>query len=193
MVEYSCEEGLILEYMSNGSLKDYLCEHNHTISMKQRLLWACQAAEGLHVLHSKGVIHCDMKPGNFLLDADLGLKIADFGGSSFNGSWSSACEGTRFWLPRDYREPSTIRSDLFALGSTIYEIMTGMSPYGDLSSKEVQHLFKVQEFPDVTGITCGECIQRCWRGEVDSAQEVQELIEAVDTSTICKSRVCLKH
>ena len=192
MVSYSHEEGLLLEYMPNGCLKDYLHTHGNTIPTKQRLQWACEAAEGLHLLHTKGVIHSDTKPSNLLLDGNLGLRIADFSGSSLNGSHSSANEGTRFWLPRDWREPSTIHTDLFALGSTIYQIMTGMSPFEDLPSKEVERRYKAQEYPDLAGIICGECIQRCWRSEIDSAQEVHDLIEACDVGVVCKS-LALPH
>src|SRR5437762_9967057 len=81
---------LTMEYLPNGSLKDYLLAHNK-ISMIQRLRWVGEAAEGLQLLHSANVIHCDVEPKNFLLDADLGLNIADFSGSSLEGSQASAC------------------------------------------------------------------------------------------------------
>lgn len=59
-----------MEYMPNGSLKDYLAR-NRNISMTQRLRWVQKAAGGLQLLHSVNVIYCDVAPKNFLLDADL--------------------------------------------------------------------------------------------------------------------------
>ena len=160
MISFSYEDGLCLEYMPNGNLRDYLCRYNDTVSREQRHKWAYEAAEGLDVLHSADIIHSDPKPSNFLLDACLNLRIADFGCSSFRRSQASA------------------HADLFALGSTIYEIMTGRSPYQELPSSEVQQRYRAHEFPDVTNIPCGECIRQCWLGEAYSAQEIRDVIKA---------------
>jgi len=172
------EYSLTMEYMPNGCLKDYLLAHNDEISTTQRLQWILEAAEGLQLLHSANIIHCDVGPRNFLLDADLGLRIADFSGSSFEGSHASACVDTRF-LPPDFslhRMP-TVHDDLYGFGSTIYSIMTGQSPFQELPSNEVKKLYKAHKFPDVTGIPCGEIIKRCWRYEFVSAQEIYDLIQ----------------
>lgn len=169
-------EGLVLEYMPKRDLKEYLRAHRD-IPMQRRLMWAHEAAEALHLLHYNGIVHCDVKPRNFLLDANLNLKIIDFSGSSIDGSKPSSGEGTRFYLPRDWRDPPTIVTDLFALGSTIYEIFTGASPYEDLASDEVERLYREKEFPDVSGIPCGEIIKQCWLCQVESAWQVLVSIE----------------
>ena len=96
---YTTEGGLLLQYMPHGNLADYLSTHSETISMSQRLRWVWEATEGLQLLHTNGVIHCDVKTKNFFLDASLGLRIADFSSSSLNGSRVSACRTTRFSLP----------------------------------------------------------------------------------------------
>lgn len=70
-----------------------------------------------------------------------------------------------------------VKSDLFALGSTLYEIMTGRSPYEETPSDEVERLYEAQQFPDVTSIPCGELIRRCWRGEANSAHEIEKAIK----------------
>ncbi len=179
MLGYS-PTGLVLEYMENGNVREYLMEHKH-VTMEQRLRWAQEAAEGLQLLHSHGIIHCDTKPRNFLLDTALSLKIVDFSGSSFAGCTSYACESTRYYLPRDWREPSTVATDLFALGSAIYEILTGNKPYEELPSHEVERLYQEKDFPDVSGLPCGDVIRKCWLCEFDSAQQVS------DSLKICSS------
>lgn len=180
---------LVMEFMPNGCLKDYLLAHND-ISTTQRLRWAQEAAEGLQLLHSKEVVHCDLGPKNFLLDADLSLKIADFSGSSLKGSRTQACASSRFLTPAfDYRVPQTpptVQYDLYALGSTIYNIMTNKAPYKEMESKEVRKLYESREFPDVSGTLCGEIIQRCWHCEFESAQEVYDLIRGVEVEQSCK-------
>jgi hypothetical protein len=59
-----------------------------------------------------------IKPRNFLLDATLNIKTINFSGSSLDGSKPASGEGTRFYLPRHWRDPPTVATDLFALGST---------------------------------------------------------------------------
>lgn len=170
---------LTMEYMPNGSLGDYLRAHAHDgeISTRQCLQWIQEAAEGLQLLHSANIIHSDVEPKNFLLDGDLGLRIADFSGSSLDGSQASACVGTRFEPPTFNLHP-TVRDDLFSFGSTMYTIITGQYPFQELPSDEVVERYKAHEFPDVTGIMCGEIIDQCWRGEVDSAQQIYDFVEA---------------
>jgi serine/threonine protein kinase len=125
------QAGLVLGYMENRNVRDYLREH-HNVTMDRRLRWAQETADGLQLLHSRGIVHCDTKPRNFLLDTGLSVKIADFSGSSLGGSASRACESTRCYLPRDWMKPSNVATDLCALGSTIHETLTSNSPYEEL-------------------------------------------------------------
>ncbi|OIW30486.1 kinase-like protein, partial [Coniochaeta ligniaria NRRL 30616] len=178
MIKYCPEDGLFLQYMPRGNLRDHIQNSAASITASQRLQWAYDAAEALHLLHYHGVIHCDVKPENFLLDSTSRLKIIDFSGSSFDGILGSAIEGTRFFLPRSWDEESTVRTDLFALGSTIYEIMTGRQPYDDLPDDEVETRYSQQIFPPVQGVHCEQVIMACWRGEVSSAKEAMALIHA---------------
>jgi serine/threonine protein kinase len=173
------EGGLLLQYMPHGNLSDYLRTHSETISTSQRLQWGFEAVECLQLLHSKGVIHCDVKPKNFLLDAGLELRIADFSSSSLNGSRVPTCRSTRFSLPQGAREQATARSDIFGLGSTIYEIMTGESPYEELGSDEVVRLYKAKDFPAFTESLFDKFIRQCWHGEIASAQEAHDYVKAL--------------
>jgi serine/threonine protein kinase len=176
---------LTMEYMSNGCLRDYLTAHNDEISTGQRLCWAQEAAEGLQLLHSAQVLHCDVGPKNFLLDGDLNLRIADFSGSSLEGSRPAACASTRFLPPsHDFRLGPSIQEDLYALGSTIYTIITGRPPFEELDSDEVKKCFRAHTFPDVTEILCGEIIQRCWNFKVASAQEVYDFVRDLKESNL---------
>lgn len=169
-----------MEYAANGSLKDFLLAQNDKISIKQRLHWAQEAAEGLQLLHDAKVIHCDVEPRNFLVDTNLGIKIADFGGSSFQGSQPSACAGARFLPPNfDWCRRPTVEDDLFGLGSTIYFIMTGHYPFAELDSDAIEANYRAHKFPDVKGIICGDMIKQCWSSEIGSAQVIYELIQDI--------------
>ena len=182
-------DGLILEYMKNGGLKTYLRTQS-SVSTSQKLNWAYQIAQAVSLLHKNGILHCDIKPRNFLLDANFNIKIIDISGSSLDGSKPTSSEGTRFYLPRYWREPPTLATALFALGSTLYEFFRGTSPYEDISSDQVEELYKKKEFPNVSVIPCGEIIKKCWLSEVDSAQHVQAFIREFLSKP---NAVCIPH
>ncbi|KAJ5722665.1 kinase domain-containing protein [Penicillium malachiteum] len=177
-------EGLVLEYMKNGDLKTYLQTHESiSLDFNLKFKWAYQVVEGVDLLHRNGVIHCDIKPRNLLLDGDLNIKIIDFSGSSLDRSKPTSGEGTRFYLPRHWKDRPTVTTDLFALGSTIYEIFQGASPYEEIPSDEVESLTTKKKFPNISNIPCGDIIQRCWLSQVDSAADVQTAIRNITAST----------
>lgn len=174
------EHTLTMEYMPHGSLKEYLAAHGQDVSTARRRQWAIEAAECLELIHSCGVIQSDVGPHNFLLDADLSLKICDFGGSSLDGSPAMVAPGVRYRLPGlvggRYETP-VVQEDLFALGSTIYFIGTGYEPYHEVTDEdEVEKLYKDGLFPDLGGVPFAEAIALCWRQEAESAKMVLELL-----------------
>ncbi len=173
---------LMLEYMPNGTLEDYIKLHHGQTSMARRLRWIAEAAEALHLLHSMGVIHCDVGPHNLLLDADMNLKIADFSGSSIDGSRAMVCPGTRYTAPDPHWKPGklpTVEEDLFSLGSTAYYIIMGKAPFDKLPDEEVERKYLNGEFPNLAGVLCGKIIKLCWLQEAHSAQLVRELVDEV--------------
>lgn len=172
---------LEIEYLENGNLKEYILQNHQNITPQLRLRWSRQAAEALTVLHGFEVIHCDLSPRNFLLDSHLNVKIADFGGASLCGSDPSATPATRFRHPGyDWNVPPVFGDDIFSLGSLIYFIMTGSYPYEEVSSDEVEKLYDVQRFPDVSPVVCGAMVMQCWRRQVDSAQVIHDHLIAIE-------------
>lgn len=169
---------LTLEYMPNGSLKDYMKKNGQNISMRQRYTWALQATESIELLHSHNVLQGDVGPGNFLLDADLGLKICDFAGSSLDGSRATVAPGVRYRLPSQHA--AAIKEDIFALGSVIYLIATSHEPYHDLpDEEEIEKLYQEGLFPELAGVPFAEAIALCWRQEAEAAGAVNESIRSL--------------
>ncbi|KAF2021877.1 kinase-like protein [Aaosphaeria arxii CBS 175.79] len=175
---------LTLEYMPNGNLKDYVQKHGHGVSPSQRQQWVMEVVEGVELLHSYNVIQGDVGPHNFLLDIDLSLKICDFGGSSLDGSQATVAPGVRYRLPS--LGGTTIKEDLFALGSTIYFIVTGREPYEELTDEDqVEKLYQNGVFPGLSEVPFAEIIALCWRQEAESAKMIIELVRR--SSEKCQS------
>jgi serine/threonine protein kinase len=88
-----------------------------------------QVAEGLHSLHSLGYAHCDLKPGNILMNADGEVKIIDFGQACRLGTIKQRIQGTADFIAPEQvrREPITRRTDVFNMGATMYWTLTGRS------------------------------------------------------------------
>ncbi|WEW56921.1 hypothetical protein PRK78_002379 [Emydomyces testavorans] len=167
---------LTIDYMKNGNLRDYIRLNFDTLTYEHRFRWAKQAAEGLQLLHSIGVVHCDISPRNFLLDSSLNLRISDFAGASLCGSEPSAFAATRFRHPScNWDVAPRFEDDIFGLGSLIYFIMTNNYPYEELPSDEVEKLYKHRDFPEVAHLACGAIIKQCWNQQLNAVQVYDSL------------------
>ena len=119
----------VMEYLEGGSLADRL-EHR-TFSPEETADFMQQIAEGLAFLHSKAILHCDLKPANVLLDSGGQVRLADFGQARADGEGGPAV-GTFFYMPPEQANLSArpdVRSDLYALGAVAYAMLTGRPPY----------------------------------------------------------------
>jgi len=150
------EYGLRFRLAKNGDVRRYMSEQEPgAISLQLRQKWLWQAAEILALVHSKGVVHCDIHPNNFLLDEQLNLRLCDFSDSLFGELDGGAMKSTRSFLPRAPLATPDVRSDLFALRSAMFYIMSGHQPYDILSYKEVTLRYSRGVFPDADALKCG--------------------------------------
>ncbi|PGH12650.1 TKL protein kinase [Helicocarpus griseus UAMH5409] len=146
---------------------------------------AIQTIRALSHLHSHNIIHCDLAARQLLLDSSLTVKIIDFGGSSLNGQPGMGIENATHYMPRGRSSDSnasgnSVKTDLFALGSTLYEIFhRGMAPYWQLGSREVAELFERRVWPGLEGVGEGwaEVIRGCWEGKFESCEEILEVVD----------------
>ena len=126
---------------------------------------------GLSFLHGKGIIHGDLSCNNIFLDADLKARIGNFAGSSIHGQPFLTVYETSHSLPGD--TSVSIKRDLFALGSVLYELMTGHTPFHDQDACEIEKLFSKGEFPSLDNVpVVGPVILQCWTGQYTAAIDV---------------------
>jgi serine/threonine-protein kinase len=138
--EHRTEPYLVLEYVDGEPLRYKLREGR--LPIDTALSWGRQLADTLVYLHGRGVVHRDLKPENILVTPDGRLVIADFGTAQLAGArrltWKHLSES--LGTP-DYMSPEQVqgargdaRSDIYAWGVIMYEMLTGRVPFdGDNS------------------------------------------------------------
>ncbi len=135
--ESRTEPYLVLEYIEGDNLRRRLRDFEGPVPVDKAVDWGRQLAEALAYLHGQGIVHRDMKPENVLVTADDKLKIADFGTAMLAGArrltWRHLSES--LGTP-DYMSPEQIqgergdpRSDIYAWGVMMYEMLTGQVPF----------------------------------------------------------------
>lgn len=149
---------LLLEHAPLGTMDRLLRTSPNLVGKKIWEQWAKQSVEALAWVHSKGVIHADVKPGNLLvrhgylqvylrqITRNLDLRLSDFGSSLLvhpaHPPTDGVGLGTLPFSPPELVTPSRPFSfpiDIFALGATLYQCLTGREPYRGCRSVEIMH------------------------------------------------------
>ncbi|HMO14578.1 MAG TPA: protein kinase [Pirellulaceae bacterium] len=122
----------VMDYIDHGSLEDEL-RNRSTLPVDEAVELFEELAIGLMHLHGKGILHCDLKPGNVLLDPEKKPRLADFGQSRLSHEQAPAL-GTLFYMAPEQADLGAIpdaRWDVYALGALMYCMLTGSPPYRD--------------------------------------------------------------
>ena len=131
---------IVMQFMAGGSLDKEIedLEKGELISIPKAAKWMLDAAEGLDNARRHGIVHHDIKPGNFMLDAEGDLKIGDFGISQalHDSRSEEIAELTKLWVSPDYVSPEKITTgketylgDIYSLGATFYHVLTSQTPF----------------------------------------------------------------
>jgi eukaryotic-like serine/threonine-protein kinase len=138
---------IVMEYIAGSDLKTRLLQRG-ALPLEEAIVVGRAVAEGLEAAHRMGMIHRDIKPQNIILGEDGQVKITDFGIAKSALSTATTETGITFGTA-DYISPeqargqtATPRSDIYSLGVTLYEALTGRLPFtGDSSiAVAMQHV-----------------------------------------------------
>ncbi|MCA9019799.1 MAG: protein kinase, partial [Planctomycetaceae bacterium] len=120
---------LVMELVVGRSLEQYVREEQPALSRRLDLLIdICSVVEHAH---QKGVVHCDLKPANILLDANFEPRLCDFGQSRLTDEQSPSL-GTLYYMAPEQADLQAVpdsRWDVYALGALLYHMLSGNAPY----------------------------------------------------------------
>ncbi len=134
------ERFFTLEYIEGESLRALL-DRELTLSIPRALELGVAMAKGLAAAHEVGVVHRDLKPDNVLLGRDGRVAITDFGiAASFErtgAAETTSFAGTPLYMAPeqvDHSRPITQKSDVYALGAVLFELLTGRPPFHEATA-----------------------------------------------------------
>lgn len=129
---------IVLEYAENGSLGQTLKAFGK-LNEKLVASYVFKILEGLDYLHRSDVVHCDLKAANILTTKTGNVKLSDFGVSLNLRAMEREIKdvaGTPNWMAPEVIElkGASTKSDIWSLGCTVIELLTGRPPYGDIGN-----------------------------------------------------------
>jgi serine/threonine protein kinase len=134
---------LVMEYCSGGSLRSKI--NDAKITETEKLKWTETIASALAFVHSKSIIHHDIKPDNILFTEEGEIKLSDFGLANKYG-------GTRSYMSPEalFNHSASLtdeRVDVYALGVTLIELLCGKNPFYFKSKMEIIQMHVAGDFP----------------------------------------------
>lgn len=136
---------IVMELIEGITLKEYISKKGK-LSIKEATSIAIQVSMGLEAAHSHGIVHRDVKPQNIIISTDGKVKVTDFGiarAASSNTISSNVMGSVHYSSPEQVRGGySDEKSDIYSLGITLYEMVTGRVPFdGDTTvAIAIKHL-----------------------------------------------------
>ena len=122
---------IVMEYVQGETLENLIAAQG-PLEVNRSLDFTCQISNAVDHAHSQGVIHRDLRPANVLVTENDMVKVADFGTSRF---LEIAAHGTTvigsppYMAPEQFHGKAVFASDIYSLGVTMYQMLTGALPY----------------------------------------------------------------
>ncbi|KAG8368040.1 hypothetical protein BUALT_Bualt15G0004100 [Buddleja alternifolia] len=178
---------IVTEYMSGGSVYDYLHKQKGTFKLPALLKVAVDISKGMNYLHQNNIIHRDLKAANLLLDENEVVKVADFGVARVKSQTGvmTAETGTYRWMAPEVIEhkPYDHKADVFSFGVVLWELLTGKIPYEYLTPLQaavgvVQNGLR-PTIPKNTHKKLAELLERCWQQDPTLRPDFSDVTETL--------------
>ena len=135
---------IVMEYVSGDTLETVI-SRDGPLDLPRALDYTCQICNALDHAHQQGVIHRDLRPGNVLVTEGGVVKVADFGTSRFI---EIAAHGTTvigsppYMAPEQFHGKTVLASDIYSLGISMYQMLTGVLPYNTPAPADLEKLMR---------------------------------------------------
>jgi serine/threonine protein kinase len=133
---------IVMEYVQGETLENIIAAKG-ALDLNRALDFTCQICNAVDHAHKQGVIHRDLRPANVLLTENDMVKVADFGTSRF---LEIAAHGTTvigsppYMAPEQFYGKAVFASDIYSLGVTMYQMLTGVLPYDTPAPADIDKL-----------------------------------------------------
>ena len=185
---------IVMEYVDGITLKKYI-EKKSRLTTKEAISIAIQVSMGLQAAHNNHVIHRDIKPQNIMISRDGKVKVTDFGiakAATSNTITSNVMGSVHYTSPEQARGGySDERSDIYSLGITLFEMLTGRVPFNGettvaIAIKHIQSpMPSPREFvPDIPRSVEQIVLKCCEKSPDRRYQNMTELIADLKQSLI---------
>lgn len=180
---------LVMEYMSNGSLYEYLRDEANFFPSQMVTQCAYDIAAGMSYIHQCGILQRDLKSKNCLLSENLVVKVADFGlaryKSKLYGQYTFV--GTPFWAApevirhEDYDE----KADVYSYAIVLWELVERKDPYETLNAYQVPLLvandgLRPAEFTNAAPLGLDHIMKQCWDADPEQRPTFAEIAETLE-------------
>ncbi|KAH3761228.1 dihydrolipoamide succinyltransferase [Pelomyxa schiedti] len=176
---------IVMEYIENGSLSSIVKRYG-ILPENIVCTYVSQVLEGLAYLHEQGVIHRDIKGANLLLTTKGTVKLSDFGVAMRQNTLSKAATediiaGTPCWMAPEVVQMQTPTSacDIWSLGSTIIELLTGDPPYHDCPMQAAMYRIVMDDhppFPSNISLAMEDFLLHCFKKDENLRLPADQLI-----------------
>jgi eukaryotic-like serine/threonine-protein kinase len=135
---------IVMEYVPGETL-EHIIMREGALDVGRALDFSCQICNAVDHAHHAGVIHRDLRPGNMLVSESGMLKVTDFGTSRF---LEIAAHGTTvigsppYMAPEQFHGKAVFASDVYSIGVTMYQMLTGVLPYDTPSPADLEKLMR---------------------------------------------------
>jgi serine/threonine-protein kinase len=210
--DFGTDDGVtysVTELLEGETLRERLDEA--ALPWRRAAEVAASIADGLAAAHSKGIIHRDLKPENVFITSDRRVKVLDFGlakveegpieeldtvTSPSPGTVAGTVMGTiGYMAPEQVRgEPADARSDIFALGCVLYEMLTESTPFRRDTAVETMAAILKEDAAPISSITPGvpptlagvvfKCLEKRPEDRFSSAHDLMLTLNAIDAAAV---------
>lgn len=187
---------IVMEFVEGGSLHNIVEAIRRSRDRGSRVFdeevvadYVCQVVLGLRYLHKQGVVHRDIKGANILVTKESHVKLADFGvastkpGADTSMSANTAdVAGSPYWMAPEIimLDGASTASDIWSLGCTVIELLTGFPPYYELS--DMTALFRIVSddcppLPPNLSADCEDFLRKCFNKDVNARASADDLLQ----------------